>query len=999
MPEPTGSGSEAGSSTSQVTSQLAYLVPHFDPAKDDMLIYQQKVELVTAAWPKDKYVELVTRLILNCQGSAFQKLQLHQSELLSNDESSLQKLIALLGGSWGRIPLEKQFDEAEQALYHCQQKGDESNDSYLARSEILWSRFLARKLTLEDLQAFIVLRGSSLTPEDKKRVILESDRDSAGKLTSQKVSEAIRMLGANFFMDMTGQRRGKTKVYDQHALTVEDVPESADGLIAADEMTEEDFVDTLITEGEDEDAAMVADFEAAASDVIQEDLEMAQAYTAYMEARRRLSEKYRNRGFWPTSKGSNQFNKGKFSGSGGKSFGKGSKFGKGRKTLQDRILQSNCRACGRRGHWKAECPYKGGTTSQSGMSGNGSSTAPTTTLVTDLSSSGADDALPLEFLGLPTIDDHDLPSHCPVDDSWPHVVPVFGVTTENRSIGKRLSRPYNGNIHNEYLGSKGDKPEMSAKDRLRARLRSDPAVKPSSRFILNRRFFEQPTKSSVAPWFQVTTKVVAGPKTNSCQIDSTDAHICFATHGASGILDLGASKTVIGSEQVASLIDHLDSATRSQLRRCPCNITFRFGNQGTLTSSQALVIPIGNLMLKVAIVPGATPFLLSNTLMRALHASIDCRRQELQSPMFGQPVKLNLSNKGLFLINLNDITKACQFCPAQSPMQPTAPAETFVSDDAEKLQPLKPNWVETAMCTNPKEKNPLKYSGEQAQVTRTDPKSSIMRDEQAARSHNVQSLVQTRPSVLPDSNRSASDDGQSVATPDTDADAGGRASGGSQPGDAGRAESGACGLWPETPWPELSGDVERSRVGIMDGEALWGKHQDSPPSLLAIRGAEAGSPRSPPTTHSGHSTRQPAHDCLKRPRLSQSGWPKPKDDCGKGQDPTFVPKFSPSTGYGGCRMGIGTRNIHPRDYELGSHCGGDAATYVAPGKCSHKSDSPSRDDCRADPSSSADLGRRDVRCGELSSGMKEDWDTDTITFMQHEQLQLKHLIQQYEHEL
>ena len=416
MPEPTGSGSEPGSSTSQVTSQLAYLVPQFDPAKDDMLIYQQKVELVTAAWPKDKYVELVTRLILNCQGSAFQKLQLHQAELLANDESSVNKLIALLGGSWGRIPLEKQFDEAEQALYHCQQKNDESNDSYLARSEILWSRLLARKISLEELQAFIVLRGSSLAPEDKKRVILESDRDGAGKLTNQKVSEAIRMLGATFFMDMTGQRRGKTKVYDQSVLTVEDVPDSAEGLMAAEGMTEEDFVDTLITEGEDEDAAMIADFEAAASELIQEDMEMAQAYTSYMEARRRLSEKYRNRGFWPTSKGSNSFTKGKFSGSGGKSFGKGPKFGKGRKTLQERILQSNCRACGRRGHWKAECPYKGETTSQSGMSGNGGSTAPTTTLVTDPSSLGADDALPLEFLGMPTIEDPDLSVHCPVDE-------------------------------------------------------------------------------------------------------------------------------------------------------------------------------------------------------------------------------------------------------------------------------------------------------------------------------------------------------------------------------------------------------------------------------------------------------------------------------------------------------------------------------------------------------------------------------------------------------
>ena len=177
-------------------------------------------------------------------------------------------MIALLGGSWGRIPLEKQFDEAEQALYHCQQKNDESNDSYLARSEILWSRLLARKISLEELQAFIVLRGSSLAPEDKKRVILESDRDGAGKLTNQKVSEAIRMLGATFFMDMTGQRRGKTKVYDQSVLTVEDVPDSAEGLMAAEGMTEEDFVDTLITEGEDEDAAMIADFEAAASELI-----------------------------------------------------------------------------------------------------------------------------------------------------------------------------------------------------------------------------------------------------------------------------------------------------------------------------------------------------------------------------------------------------------------------------------------------------------------------------------------------------------------------------------------------------------------------------------------------------------------------------------------------------------------------------------------------------------------------------------------------------------
>lgn len=304
MPEPgttAGGGETTGSAPSSVSSQLAYLVPSFDPSKDDLLIYQQKVELVTAAWPPDKYVELVTRLVLNCQGSAFQKLQIHQSELLQNDRKSIERLIELLGGSWGRIPLEKQFDEAEQALFHCNQRMDESNDSYLARAEILWSKLLARKLRLEDIQAFIVLRGSTLAAEDKKRVILESDKEQAGSLTMKRVAESIRLLGASFFMDVTGQKRVKTKVYDQAALMLEDQNDITETMMT-DEITEEDFVEALIAEGEDSDAVLIADFEGTAQDLLQDDPELSMAFTAYTDARKRLSEKFRNRGFFPTSR-------------------------------------------------------------------------------------------------------------------------------------------------------------------------------------------------------------------------------------------------------------------------------------------------------------------------------------------------------------------------------------------------------------------------------------------------------------------------------------------------------------------------------------------------------------------------------------------------------------------------------------------------------------------------------------------------------------------------
>jgi hypothetical protein len=109
-----------------------------------------------------------------------------------------------------------------------------------------------------------------------------------------------------------------------------------------------------------------------------------------------------------------------------------------------------------------------------------------------------------------------------------------------------------------------------------------------------------------------------------------EAPVCFATRGTMAILDSGASKTVAGSNQLPSLIRSFDPSLRNQLRRSPCSITFRFGNQGTLQSKEALAVPLGQLQLKIVIVPGGTPFLLSNTLLRALRANIDCMGQGLE---------------------------------------------------------------------------------------------------------------------------------------------------------------------------------------------------------------------------------------------------------------------------------------------------------------------------------------------------------------------------------
>ena len=290
------STSDGDGSSSGVNSQLASLVPSFDPAKDDLQTYQKRVQLVLAAWPKNRLTELVMRLILNCHGSAFDKLQLHQSELMENSEKAVQSIITLLGGHWGKIGLEKQYEDAETALFHTVQHADESNDSYLARSDVYWSKLLARKLDLKDLQAYILLRGSTLSPEEKKKVILESDQSLEGQLTVGKVSEAIRVLGASFFNDMAGGKRAtKTKVYSATTLAAEEEYDEAN-VAQQDDLGEDELLECLLSEG-DPDATLISDFENAVSDMVQEDSTLAAAYTTYQDARRRLADKSKYRGF------------------------------------------------------------------------------------------------------------------------------------------------------------------------------------------------------------------------------------------------------------------------------------------------------------------------------------------------------------------------------------------------------------------------------------------------------------------------------------------------------------------------------------------------------------------------------------------------------------------------------------------------------------------------------------------------------------------------------
>ena len=167
----------------------------------------------------------------------------------------------------------------------------------------------------------------------------------------------------------------------------------------------------------------------------------------------------------------------------------------------------------------------------------------------------------------------------------------------------------------------------------------------------------------------------------------------FASQGTRGVVDLGATKTVIGSQLVPELLAGLDVETRKKVGRCRCNVTFRFGNQSTLNSTHALVLPVGRLMLKVAVVPGATPFLLSKTLLRAIQAVVDTGKRQLTSRVLGRSIPLQLSPSGLFLLDVNDLCRQPQTAAqcGDSP-QSRQILETFSAIEA-KADPGEPNKV------------------------------------------------------------------------------------------------------------------------------------------------------------------------------------------------------------------------------------------------------------------------------------------------------------------
>ena len=607
----------------QITSQLATLVPSFDPATDNVEIWASKIELLQSAWPPEKMLELATRIVLNCKGTAYQKLQLHSKEILTTNVAGIKRIVQLVGGTWGQVPLEKRYDLVEKAVFRCQQRHDETSDSFLSRCDVVWSELLSRGVDLKEIQSYVLLRGSRLSSEDKKRVLVESGAEDSGNLDLKRVSSSIRMLGSGFFQDYTGMKKDKQlRTYDHTAFVMDEQTDDPEGPAEAFWTTDEIDDDTLeAMAAEDEDAALILQFEDAMADTIQNDTDLSAFYSTYQDARRRLSERVRVRGFWPVRKG----DKGKFKGSKGKGKGKNRPG-----SLAQRIANSYCRICFQKGHWKDECPKKTGNGSTS------STSAPTSFAVAQ--------EIPPEL------------QHLPVLTAVTEETRLGGSVKPQRSF--RLNRFDNrGFPLNFHSVSNGESSSRVGSDKWFSKKGSMNANR-DPRFAHFASRFAWGLRTSLRKTHP-TSGVSENPKEVQPHLSDRNSSVVechFASVGTVGVVDLGASQTVIGSNQVPDLLSKLDPKIRKQVHRTSCNLVFRFGNHQTLTSHHALMLPLHSEWFRIAVVPGQTPFLLSSQFLKqTLKAVIDTDEGTLWSKTLNKHIPLIASSKNLFLLDLNHL--------------------------------------------------------------------------------------------------------------------------------------------------------------------------------------------------------------------------------------------------------------------------------------------------------------------------------------------------------
>ena len=505
--------SESGgaSSSEDTRNNLWSLLPSFDPAVDDVREYSQKVRFLHGVCPQSQRGMLAPRLAMLCKGTAWNQVRSIPSAKLTSAETGVQSLLEALA-SWEESEEMVTFEKFERALYKIVQKPDESTMSYTNRLNVAFDD-LGSEVKVQDVKAFILLRQSCMTSDDKKKVLTMT----SGKMDTKLIDQAMRSLATRV---LTGGNDPKKKVYPVN-FTEEEPAETSDSFEPAWNVTslghDEDYEDAewieqLASQG-DSDALVIQTFEHDLEDLFQSTPDLQTALISYQEAHLKLSERKKFRGFWPS--GSRPpFQKGK--GKGKKGFHKGSSKG----SLLERISRTHCKLCGEKGHWRAECPNKANKESAN----------------VAFSMSAVDDAnQESQHVIVESLE----------DDSSLHLVPFASVPC------CLFADVCKGGDKNN--GVKG------VVNRLNGKAWKEQAIHFLSQKLQQRKLSAltpcpEPPKSDVPVKCQTALSVTVD--------------------GSMAVLDTGASRSVIGLSLVPSLLKDLPAETRALVKQLPSHVGF-----------------------------------------------------------------------------------------------------------------------------------------------------------------------------------------------------------------------------------------------------------------------------------------------------------------------------------------------------------------------------------------------------------------------------------------
>ena len=561
---------------------------------------------------------------------------------LVQPDTGVEYLLEALS-AWEETSELKTFELFEKALYKVTQRPDEASHSYALRMSTAFAD-LGDKVSIKDMQAFVLLRQSAMTNEDKKRILTMA----GGSMDLKKIEQSMRALSTKVLFS-AGEP--KKKVYPTNFVEPDDAKNTAteeDNHVQStyfvhaeeEDILTAEHIDHLASLG-DEDALTVQQFESDFESMLQDVPDLQQALITYQEARVRINEKKRVRGFWP--------NKGK-----GKSTFRGGRKGgvrSGKEELLAKISRTHCKLCGERGHWKAECPKRDGAREQANLvQSENDPTQPHELPQVIFEPLPEDPWIPYESCfhvhsSLPFPKGCIRPHEPLPEDPWIPYESCFHVHS-SLPFPKGCIRPHvqkaawefwSHRIHKyKNNGAKEDKKGMNQQP---ATLHRMPPTKPVRR-------------PSDLPEPSLCKNPVA-------ECLTSQAHRANLQATGLAILDTGASRSVIGNDHVPFVLQKLPASVREQVRECPSKVGFRFGNNQIAYSFKQLQIPLMHqkqrIWLLIEVVPKATPFLLSIKTMKSLGANIDLSQNTCYLKTLNRSLPLKENSNGLFVIDMADL--------------------------------------------------------------------------------------------------------------------------------------------------------------------------------------------------------------------------------------------------------------------------------------------------------------------------------------------------------